>query len=374
MHDNTEYFNTFVVIYNVLRQVRRKLNLDRLRVNNELDVYCGKNIAFDFACNYILEHSDRPVSGLPKVAIVSDRAVAGYYYNLFENQFIMHDIRPKLITVNACDTDKSLKTVLEISGYLSEFDYGSNDWVVALGGGGVIDCAAFAARLYRSGCVNFLAVPTTVYAMTDCITSDRAYVNLGMHKDELSCPMKIGAALCDTEFLKSVPSKYRANGYAAVIRYSVLGDTGLISDLSEPGDMREFLERVYKVRSDIRQYNPVLLTLGSELAFAIDAYNRFNNLAEGASLALSIYSALPEQGRTVMRRLYSSLGLPYEIDPKSSPMIRRNLESYLDGISEDRVRIADYEDGKWVVRDLSKPEAGKIFEERIKIIEAGDGN
>ena len=55
-------------------------------------------------------------------------------------------------------------------------------------------------------------------------------------------------------------------------------------------------------------------------------------------------------------------------------MIRRNLESYLDGISEDRVRIADYEDGKWVVRDLSKPEAGKIFEERIKIIEAGDGN
>lgn len=363
-----------MVIYNVLRQVRRQLNLDRLRVNNGLDVYCGKNIAFDFACNYILEHSEDPRSRLPKVAIVSDRAVAGYYYNLFENQFIMHDIRPKLISVNACDTDKGLKTVLEISGYLSEFDFGSNDWVVALGGGGVIDCAAFAAGLYRSGCVNFLAVPTTVYAMTDCITSDKAYVNLGMHKDELSCPMKIDAALCDTEFLKSVPAKYRSNGYAAVIRYSVLGDTGLISNLSEPEDMREFLERVYKVRSDIRQYNPVLLTLGCELAFAIDAYNRFNNLAEGASLALSIYSALPEQGRTLMRRLYSSLGLPYEIDPKSTPMIKRNLESYLDGIAEDTIRIADYEDGKWVVRDLNKADAKRIFYDRLEIIETKESN
>ena len=346
--------------------------MDRLRVNNELDVYCGKNIAFDFACNYILEHTDEADVKAPKVAIVSDRAVAGYYYNLFENQFIMHDIRPKLITVNACDTDKSLKTVLEIAGYLSEFDFGSNDWIVALGGGGVIDCASLAASLYRSGCVNLLAVPTTIYAMTDCITSDRAYVNLGMHKDELSCPMKIKAALCDTEFLKSVPAKYRANGYAAVIRYSVLGDTGLISNLGEPADVREFLERVYKVRNDIRKYNPVLLTLGSELAFAIDSYNRFNNLAEGASLALSIYSALPEQGRTVMRRLYTSLGLPYEIDPKSSPMIKRNLESYLDGIPEDTVKLADYDSGKWVVRDLPKNEAKKIFFDRIEIIESGD--
>lgn len=346
--------------------------MDKLRVNNTLDVYCGKNIAFDFACNYILEHAEEAGRKAPKVAIVSDRAVSGYYYNLFENQFIMHDIRPKLITVSASDTDKSLKTVLEISSYLSEFDFGSSDWIVALGGGGVIDCASFAASLYRSGCVNLLAVPTTVYAMTDCITSDRAYVNLGMHKDELSCPMKIGAALCDTEFLGSVPAKYKANGYAAVIRYSVLGDTGLIGNVSNPSDMREFLERVYKVRSDIRRYNPVLLTLGSELAFAIDSYNRFNNLAEGASLALSIYSALPEQGRSVMRRLYTSLGLPYEIDPKSSAMILRNLESYLDGIRDDTVKIADYEAGKWVVKDVSKGEAHRIFADRIRIIESGE--
>ena len=337
-----------------------------------MDVYCGKHIAFDFACNYILEHAESEGKKGPKVLIVSDRAVAGYYYNLFEDQFIMHDIRPKLITVNATDTDKSLKTVLDISQYLSEFDFGSSDWVIALGGGGVIDCASFAASLYRAGCVNLLAVPTTIYAMTDCITSDRAYVNLGMHKDELSCPMKIDAALCDTDFLESVPQKYKANGYAAVIRYAALGDSALMSDIGNPSDMREFLERVYKVRSYIRQHNPVLLTLGNELAFAIDSYNRFNNLAEGASLALSIYSALPEQGRTVMRRLYTSLGLPYEIDPKSSPMILRNLESYLDGIREDTVKIADYEDGNWVIKDLTKKEAHKIFSDRIRIIESGD--
>lgn len=347
--------------------------MDRLRVNNVLDVYCGKHIAFDFACNYILEHAEEAGKKGPKVLIVSDRAVSGYYYNLFEDQFIMHDIRPKLITISATDTDKSLRTVLDISQYLSEFDFGSSDWMIALGGGGVIDCAAFAASLYRSGCVNLLAVPTTIYAMTDCITSDRAYVNLGMHKDELSCPMKIEAALCDTDFLESVPAKYKANGYAAVIRYSVLGDTGLMSDISNPSDVREFLERVYRVRSEVRRRNPVLLTLGRELAFAIDSYNRFNNLAEGASLALSIYSAMPEQGRAVMRGYYTSLGLPYEIDPKSSAMILRNLDSYLDGIREDTVKIIDYEDGKWVVRDLTKSEAHKIFSDRIRIIESGDG-
>ena len=65
--------------------------MDRLEANRKYDCFCGSGIAADFVAGYILEKHNLcfEYSAPFKVAIISDRQVSGYYYNIFENQFIL---------------------------------------------------------------------------------------------------------------------------------------------------------------------------------------------------------------------------------------------------------------------------------------------
>ena len=124
--------------------------MDRLEANRNYDCYCGNGIATEFVAGYLLEKNNLGLTDPApfKVAIISDRQVSGYYYNEFENQFILRNIHPRLIACDAQEASKSLKTVSEIVADLRDQELGAQDWIIALGGGGVIDCASFAASVY----------------------------------------------------------------------------------------------------------------------------------------------------------------------------------------------------------------------------------
>ncbi len=376
------HFSTFVVIYKLTFRSRRHI-LDRLDCNRNFDCFVGAGIASDFVAGYMLEvlQKEEKKGGI-KVAIISDRQVSGYYYNKIENQFVLRDIKPYLITIDAQDNNKDLKTVSTIISDLTEFDFGQSDCVVAFGGGGVIDCASFAVSLYTGGC-GFIVIPTTLGAMIDSSVSLKSYVNSGKHKDSASTSNCQNAVFIDPTFLPTVPVKFRSNGYAQIIRYGVLADPALLSDLSgisdsAPSDIRLFLNRAYSARAALERKNPQLLTFGNEIASAIEGYFRFMNYSEGEALAISLYASLPEKIRKVLEPLYSKLGLSYRLEGVSGSMIRRSLEDTLARNKDKTVKVVDYDrnaDGKmeWVIREIDKPEAMKLFEKRLAVISPSDG-
>lgn len=348
-------------------------HMDILKSQRDYECFCGSGVAFDFAASYILEHTTvKDISRL-KIAVVSDRIVSGYYYNRFENQFILRGVKPVLVPVECQYSGKSISAVDSVYKYITDFDMGPGDWIIALGGGGILDVASFCAAVFCGG-INILAVPTTLEAMIEGAVSGRAMLNSNGHKDEISTRVSYNAVICDPTFLSTVDSKYRSNGYASVIRYAILDDLSLLTDIVEPSNMREYLNRVYASRAKIEKIDIRLLTLGDEIAAAIEGYFRFMNYSSGEALALSLLAAVDDKRREPLSRIYKALGLPVMLQDVSGKMIYKTLCDRLDKYSKDFIEIVDFDaasGGRWVIRKVDLDAAKKIFAKRIALISKG---
>ena len=352
--------------------------MDRLDCNRSYDCFTGSGIAGEFVAGYILKQYDnKDVSGQGiKAAIISDRQVSGYYYNEFEQQFVVRNVKTYLITIDEGEQNKNLSQVNSVVKELSDFGLNANDWIIAFGGGAVHDIAAFAAALY-TGRSRYIAVPTTLSAMAETSCSDRAFLNSGSRKNTASVPVSQTAVFIDPKYLATVPKKYIPNGYAQIIRYALLSDFGLMTDLielsgSSPSDIRVFLNRVYAARAAIDRKNPVLLSLGSELSEAIEGYFRFMNYSEGEALALSLYATVPDKAKAAITAIYLKLNLPTELKGVSFNAIMNSLkDSYRKGSSSDKPLVCyEEKDGKgsWVISNPSPVEALAVLEDRLKKI------
>lgn len=354
--------------------------MDRLDCNRSYDCFTGSGIAEEYVAGYILEQYDNKDlgDGNIKVAIISDRQVSGYYYNAFENQFVVRNIKTSLITIEEGEQNKNLSQVNNVIKELTDFGLNANDWIIALGGGAVHDIAAFAAAVY-TGRSRYIAVPTTLSSMSETCCSDRAFLNSGSRKNTASAYVSQTAVFIDPKFLSTVPKKYIPNGYAQIIRYALLSDFGLLTELigisdSTLSDIRVFLNRVYAARAAIDRKNPTLLTLGNELSEAIEGYFRFMNYSEGEALALSLFATVPDDARAALSALYIKLNLPTELKGVSFNAIMNSLkDSYLKGSSSDKPLVCyEKKDGKgsWAILNPSMEEALSILEERLKKITA----
>ena len=349
--------------------------MDRLEANRNYDCFCGTGIAADFVCSYLLEKLNlgKPSTADFKVAIVSDRQVSGYYYNTFENQFILRNIKPKLIVCEACEGGKSLDTVSYLISEFNDAGLGKEDWVIALGGGGITDVAGFACSVY-TGQSKLILVPTTPSAMAESTTATECFLNSGKNKNTAVAKISPDSVFVDPTFLATVPAKYKSNGYASVIRLAVLGYPELLKDMANPSNLREYLSSVYAARSAIEIKNPWYLTLGSEIAGAIEGYFRFMNYSDGEALALSLLSTVPDNAAAALRQVYGKLGLPVKLEGVSGAMIKKAALSALELKGRGPYEIVDYDaqgpDGKgnWVIRRVSLEEAAGIFDRRISVI------
>lgn len=354
--------------------------MDRLDCNRSYDCFTGSGIAEEFVAGFILEQygnkdlSDRGI----KVAIISDRQVSAYYYNAFEKQFALRDLKTFLITIEEGEQNKNLSQVNNVIKELNEYGLNSNDWIIGLGGGSVLDITAFAAALY-TGKARYIAVPTTLSSMAETCCADKACLNSGSRKNTSSVAISQTAVFVDPTFLSTVPKKYIPNGYSQIIRYALLADFGLLTDLielsgSKPSDIRVFLNRVYAARAAIDKKNPLLLTLGSELSEAIEGYFRFMNYSEGEALALSLYATVPEKVRPAFKAIYLKLGLPTELKGVSFNAIMNSLkDSYRKGSASNEALVC-YEEsdgkGSWAISNPSTEEALAVLEDRLKNITA----
>lgn len=344
--------------------------MDRLLINRDFDAFCGTGIAFDYVFQYIEENKTKDKV---KIAIISDREVSGYYYNRFVQQFVMNGIEPVFISVDSTDKEKSLVSVDRLIKHLNDFSFGSDDWFIALGGGGVLDITTFACRIIEFD-IKLMLVPTTLNAMEECALSDRCYLNSMGNKNHLALPSYADALIVDPSFLDTVPAKLRSNGYAPIIRLAVLYDASLLNELKKPNNLREFLNKCYNIRSEIEKVNSSLLTMGNELAEAVESYFRFLNYTEGEILALSILATVDDKRREVLKIYYKDLGLPVILEGANSKLILKMVSDRFDKNNNEFVEVVDLYNGKWAVRKLNREGLLKLCEQRIKNISASDDN
>ncbi len=201
--------------------------MDILKTDTPYNCYCGTGEADRFTSALIFDGRKRADPQTVKIAIVSDRIVSGYYYNKFEEQFLARGVKPVLIPVECAGGQKGLAEAMSVYEYLVDFGFGRNDWLIALGGGGILDVTGFCAAVFDGG-INFIAIPTTPDSMYEGAVAKKAYLNSKKLKNAISVPFKPDAVIIDPSYLKTVPDKIKHNGYADIIRLGILGNLNIL--------------------------------------------------------------------------------------------------------------------------------------------------
>lgn len=195
----------------------------------------------------------------------------------------------------AGEESKNGDTYLEILNFLADNHITRADCIVALGGGVVGDIAGFAAATYLRG-IAYIQVPTTLLAAVDSSVGGKTAIDLKAGKNLAGAFYQPRLVLCDTDLLQTLPKEIFRDGCAEVIKYGVLYDATLFSDLMARGldfDREAVIARCVELKRDVVAQDEFdtgerqKLNLGHTIGHAVEALSNFN-ISHGQAVAIGM--------------------------------------------------------------------------------------
>src|SRR6185295_5077796 len=138
----------------------------------------------------------------------------------------------KVHLMNDAETRKNLRTIESVSRSLLRAGADRRSLIVAIGGGVVGDVAGFVAASYLRG-MRFVQVPTTVVAQVDASIGGKTGVDLKEGKNLVGAFHQPSLVVCDLDLLESLPQREFNSGLAEIVKYGLIVDEKLFSDLEK---------------------------------------------------------------------------------------------------------------------------------------------
>ena len=271
-----------------------------------------------------------------RALIISDSNVDPLYGERCANQLVGQGLTVARSVVPAGEQSKSLARVKSL--YTAAFDAGldRNSVIVGLGGGMVGDLAGFVAATLLRG-VRLIQVPTTLLAMVDSAVGGKTAVNVPEGKNLVGAfhqPVEVAA---DLGTLKTLPDREYASGLAEVVKYGVISDEDLLSNLErsadalidrDPAVLEEVVTRCCEIKAAVVAADEresglrAILNFGHTLGHAIERVLGYGQVLHGEAVAAGmVYAlelsvaikALPEAECGRIRNLLAKLGLPVRV-------------------------------------------------------------
>ncbi|MEM9086849.1 MAG: 3-dehydroquinate synthase [Pseudomonadota bacterium] len=130
-----------------------------------------------------------------------------------------------LFTVAPGESSKSWSELEKLTNWLLDHGVERGDHVIALGGGVVGDLTGFACAILKRGC-GFIQIPTTLLAQVDSSVGGKTAINTQSGKNLIGAFHQPSLVLADTGVLSTLPLREMQAGFAEVIKYGALGDSG----------------------------------------------------------------------------------------------------------------------------------------------------
>ncbi|NET00178.1 MAG: 3-dehydroquinate synthase [Sphaerospermopsis sp. SIO1G1] len=144
---------------------------------------------------------------------------------------------------------KTLNSIQKIYDMALQHRLERSSTMVALGGGVVGDMTGFAAATWLRG-INVVQVPTSLLAMVDSSVGGKTGVNHPQGKNLIGAFHQPSLVLIDPEVLKTLPAREFRAGMAEVIKYGVIWDAELFTQL----EASKHLDQLRYVKSDLTYY------------------------------------------------------------------------------------------------------------------------
>ena len=185
-----------------------------------------------------------------RLALISNRKVFSIYGQTVETSLRTKGFAVSTFLIGDGERHKSLRTVEEITEFLSKTGVERTDGLVALGGGVVGDVAGFAASVYLRG-IPYIQIPTTLVAQTDSSIGGKTGVNLPLGKNLVGTFHPPSAVIVDIETLATLPASELTAGWCECVKQGVVGSRKLfeatLSFLRSVHNQKIMIRRRWKV-------------------------------------------------------------------------------------------------------------------------------
>ena len=254
----------------------------------------------------------RDLGKVEKVFLVSDTQVYPLYGGAAEASLKAAGYSVSSFVFPAGEESKNGETFLKLLNALAQAGLSRSDLLVALGGGVVGDLAGFSAACYLRG-IRFVQIPTTLLAAVDSSVGGKTAIDLPAGKNLAGAFYQPSLVLCDLDALDTLPEDIFRDGCAEVIKYGVLYDPELFSQLEASGldfDREAVIARCVALKRDVVMEDEkdtgsrMKLNLGHTFGHAVEAHSRFT-LSHGKSVAI---------GLAIIARASASMGICSEAD------------------------------------------------------------
>ncbi|HEY9812917.1 MAG TPA: 3-dehydroquinate synthase [Candidatus Sericytochromatia bacterium] len=202
---------------------------------------------------------------------------------------------------------KTLNSIQKIYDVALEHRLERSSTMVALGGGVIGDMTGFAAATWLRG-INFVQVPTTLLAMVDASVGGKTGVNHPQGKNLIGAFYQPRLVLIDPEILKTLPVREFRAGMAEVIKYGVIWDAGLFSQMEETkrldqmrylneGLLPEILNKSCQAKADVVSKDEkeaglrAILNYGHTIGHAVESLTGYRIVNHGEAVGIGMVAA-----------------------------------------------------------------------------------
>lgn len=246
-----------------------------------------------------------------RVCVISDSNVYPIYGSTVLDSLQNAGFSVCSYVLPAGEESKNGEHFLKILNFLAENKLTRTDILIALGGGVVGDLCGFCAACYLRG-IRFVQIPTTLLAMVDSSVGGKTAIDLPAGKNLCGAFWQPSLVICDTDTLHTLPEDIFRDGCAEVIKYGILYDPALFSQLEHSGlsfDRDAVIARCVALKRDVVMEDErdtgarMKLNLGHTVGHGVEAYSNFT-LSHGKSVAIGLAivtraCGCPDAGRIV---------------------------------------------------------------------------
>jgi 3-dehydroquinate synthase len=174
------------------------------------------------------------------LVVVVDRGVVDHQPQLAEHiaeyaqrhRTVLHLAAPVLVVPGGEAVKNDPRYVDQIHHAINDARLCRHSYVVAIGGGAVLDAAGYAAATAHRG-IRLIRVPTTVLAQDDSAMGVKNGINAFGKKNYLGTFAPPFAVINDTSFLETLPDRHWRAGVSEAIKAALIKDRSFFDYLEE---------------------------------------------------------------------------------------------------------------------------------------------
>ena len=284
-----------------------------------------------------------------RCALITDETVAQKYQQPAVASLRAAGFQPMVIKLKSGEKTKTLKNVHACYDRLAAHRLERNSFVVALGGGVVGDLAGFTAATYLRG-IHFVQAPTTLLAQVDSSVGGKVGVNLAAGKNLVGAFHQPRLVLCDLDTLRTLPKREFRAGLAEVIKYGIIYDAKLFSQLErdlplllkqDASTLAAITARCCQIKAKVVAQDEresglrAILNFGHTIGHALEAISRYGKYLHGEAISIGQVAAaiisgeltgLPAKDAARIVAIFELAGLPVRVE-LSEAQTRQLLEA-----------------------------------------------